>query len=136
SRTQDPDRTSSHEAIPNPEIHSSATFAQQISLSCPCYKFHHYLVNPNIPLCYLNERDKELNLVNPTYADWEQDSLILTWFLLTSLMSSFQEWFTHQPELKSITKGDLTIEEYLARIQAIVDVLLPIDDSVTDRDHL
>lgn len=39
-------------------------------------------------------------------------------------------------ELKSMTKGNRSISEYLLRIQTIVDVLSSIGDPVSHRDHL
>lgn len=39
-------------------------------------------------------------------------------------------------ELKSITKGNRSIQEYLARIQTIVDILQSIGDPVMRRDHI
>lgn len=39
-------------------------------------------------------------------------------------------------ELKCITKGNKTIEQYLGRIQQIADILESIGDSVSHRDQL
>ena len=39
-------------------------------------------------------------------------------------------------ELKSITKEEKTVTEYLARIQRIVDVLESIDDPISHRDQI
>ncbi|RDY14851.1 E3 ubiquitin-protein ligase UPL6, partial [Mucuna pruriens] len=73
------------------------SWKQQVKGIIRSQNVHRFLVNSTIPSRYLTEQDHES--VN---------------------VRSCQ----HRSELKSIVKGDLMVEEYLARIQAIVEVML------------
>lgn len=119
-------------------------------------------MNLVIPQRYLTEADRTNDVENPVYVEWEQQDLLLFTWLLTTLSNSalprvvrcvhsHQIWdeihkyvFAHtnvksrqlRSELKSITKGEKTIVEYLARIQRIVDVLDSTDDPISHRDQI
>lgn len=138
------------------------SWKQQVEGIIRGHKLQRFLVNPTIPPRFLTTVDREVGSVNPAYTEWEQqDSLLFTWLLSTlsdtllprvvRCVHSWQVWeeihkfFRAQmnarskqlrSELKSITKGNRSISEYLARIQTIVDILMSIGDPVSHRDHL
>ncbi|RDY14839.1 hypothetical protein CR513_00028, partial [Mucuna pruriens] len=114
------------------------------------YKLHHFFINPITLSQYLIEQDFESN----------QDLLLFTWLLsllesmLPRVVRCVHSWHIwkeihkyfhsqlnmqfHQLrlELKYIVKGDHTVEDYLARIQAIINFLLSIGDLVSHLDHI
>lgn len=126
------------------------------------HRLQRFVINPTIPARYLTPRDCDEDAVNLAFVEWEQqDSLLFTWLLSTLFetvlprvvrcVHSYQVWdeihkyFQAQTntcsrqlrsELKSISKGNRSILEYLTHIQAIVDILQSIGDPVTHRDHL
>lgn len=135
---------------------------QQIEGVIRGYKLQRFLVNPIIPPRFLSEADRDAGNINPAYTTWEQqDSLLFTW-LLSSLsesvlphvmicVHSWQIWeelhnfFDAQnkaqssqlrSELKTISKGSLSMTDYLKKIKLTVNTLHSIGDPVRFRDHL
>lgn len=79
---------------------ASHTFSQQITIKLDSknflswkqqvegvirgHKLHPFVINPSIPPRFLTVRDRDVDLVNPAYTEWEQqDSLLFTWLLST-----------------------------------------------------
>lgn len=124
--------------------------------------FLEFLIDPTIPSRYLTKQGCDADVINPAYSDWEQQDLLLfTWFLsmlsemvlprVVHCVHSWQVWqeihkFFHSQmsvhnlinftELKSITKREITQLQNLARIQAVADILLSREDTVSHCDHI
>src|ERR1044072_247011 len=109
-----------------------------------------------------SQDDRILENVNPLYRDWEkQDSLLFSWMLsslsesilpmVVTCSQSWQLWeelhsfFYEQSkaqlevlrsELKSCTKDNCSMSEFLNRVKTIVNTLLAMGESVSYREHL
>lgn len=138
------------------------SWKQQIEGIIRTHKLHRLLVNPVVPPRYLTEEDWSNDAENPAYVTWEQqDSLLFTWLLTTPsdvvlplivrCVHSHQVWdeihkyiFAHTnakshqlgSELKSITKGEKSVADYLAWMKRIVDIFESIDDPFSHCDQL
>lgn len=118
------------------------SWKQQIEGNIRTHCLYRLLLNPIILPPYLSDEDRTVDKENPEFLTWEQqDSLLFTWhitklydFVLPHVIRCVhshhirdeihQYMFSHtnaklrqlRSELKSITKGDKSITEYLARI--------------------
>ncbi|KAK2373624.1 putative mitochondrial protein [Trifolium repens] len=131
---------------------------QQISGVIRGLDLQKYITNPEIPEKFLTNEDLASGTVNPLYLRWEKhDALICTWILSTisdshSLLAkvvdftySSQAWdaiHLHfdtllttkarqlRSELRSLSKGDRTITEFIKRVRVINESLISVGDPV------
>ncbi|RDX76606.1 hypothetical protein CR513_43381, partial [Mucuna pruriens] len=133
----------------------SSTFVQHISLKLDTrnylswkqkvegaicgYMLHRFLVNLVIPHHYLSEQACATDEVNPAYSEWEQqDSLLFTWLLSTlfdMILLRVVQCINSRQVWEEIHKFFHTQMNAKSR-QAIVDVLLSIEYSMSNHDHL
>lgn len=121
-----------------------------------------YVVSPRIPERFLSIDDRESQIENLAYTVWvEQDVLLCMWLLSTVsdillsrfvlLRHSWQVWEeiheycnaqmktkSHQlrSELRLLSKGTLSITEFLVRVRTIVNTLVSIGDPFLLRDQV
>lgn len=129
---------------------------QQIDGVIRGHKLQRFVTTPCVPPRFLPGSDPASNVVNSEYLDWEQqDALICTWLLstifdslLTKLVDctySWQVWYAiHlyfntllttkarqlRSELRNLTKGSRTIENFVLRVREINDSLISVGDPV------
>jgi histone deacetylase 1/2 len=129
---------------------------QQVSGVIRGFKLQKFITEPIVPDQYLTDADRVAGIVNPLYQDWEnQDALICTWLLSTMsepLLAkvvdhtfSWQVWdeiHRHfqtllvtkarqlRLELRTLSKGDRKINEFIQRVRVINESLISIGDPV------
>src|ERR1044072_1249190 len=139
-----------------------SSWKQQIEGVLRGRDLYRFVQNPIIPQKFLTDDDRILENVNPLYRDWEkQDSLLFSWMLssisesilpmVVTCSQSWQLWeelhsfFYEQSkaqmevlrsELKSCTKDNRSMSEFLNRIKTIVNSLFTMGESVSYREHL
>ncbi|CAJ2641427.1 unnamed protein product [Trifolium pratense] len=132
---------------------------QQVSGVIRAFDLQKYITDPSIPEKFLTDEDHTAGIVNPLHQDWEKhDALVCTWLLSTiyeSLLAklvddthSWQVWDEIQrhfrtllttkarqlrSELRTLSKGDRTIEEFIQRVRVINESLISIDDPIPQR---
>ncbi|KAK2378919.1 WD40 repeat-containing protein HOS15 [Trifolium repens] len=132
---------------------------QQVSGVIRGFKLQRFITEPAIPERYLNDEDRIAGNVNPLFYDWEnQDALVCTWLLSTMsepLLAkvvdhtySWQVWdeiHRHfeillitkarqlRSELRTLTKGDRKVDEFIQRVRVINESLISIGDPVPHR---
>ncbi|GAU26774.1 hypothetical protein TSUD_317720 [Trifolium subterraneum] len=117
-----------------------------------------FITNPVIPEKFLTNEDRIAGTINPLHQQWEKhDALICTWLLSTisdshtllskvvDLTFSWQVWneiHCHfdtllttkarqlRPELRTLSKGDRTVAEFIQRVRVINESLISVDDHV------
>lgn len=135
---------------------------QQVDPFVNANNLQNYLYLHDIPSRFLTEEDCVANRENPSYSTWiTQDQWLLTWLQSTlspSILScvlgcvhSYILWeriLVHfqkltrakarqlRAELRSTMLEDKSVEEYLVRIKALVDVLASVGDPVPDQQHI
>jgi histone deacetylase 1/2 len=129
---------------------------QQISGVIRGFKLQKYIIDPAIPERYLTAEDRAAGTVNPLFLEWEnQDALVCTWLLSTMsepLLAKFVD-FTYswqvwdeihrhfdtllntkarqlRMELRTLSKGDRKINEFIQRVRVINESLISIGDPV------
>ncbi|GAU28846.1 hypothetical protein TSUD_21830 [Trifolium subterraneum] len=132
---------------------------QQVSGVIRGFSLQKYITNPIVPEQFLSDADRTTGTVNPLYQAWEnQDALVCTWLLSTisdSLLAKvvdytyssevWDEIHRHfetllntkarqlRSELRTLSKGDRKIEEFIQRVRVINESLISIGDPVPHR---
>ena len=114
------------------------------------------------PVKFAELGDEELEVVTPAYRIWErQDQLLVSWLLssmtegvLTRMVNcdtaaqiwkTLEVYFAQQirakvsqfkTQLSRTKKIDITMNEYLLKIRNLVDLLVLVGESYTERDHV
>jgi len=126
------------------------------------HRLHRFLVSPQIPSQFLSLSDCQTGTENPDYTNLEaQDQLLLSWLqsslsasFLTHIIGckhSFQVWekiHTHftsqtkakarqlQTKLRTLKKGDLSINDFMLWIKAFIDSLASTNELISDNEYL
>ncbi|MCH81099.1 retrovirus-related Pol polyprotein from transposon TNT 1-94, partial [Trifolium medium] len=135
---------------------------QQVNGVITAHDLHRFIVNPQIPIQFASIEDRIAEKSSEEYKQWLfKDQTLFTWLLSTLSDSvlprvlgckhAFQVWdqihkyFNSvlkarsrqlRSELKNTKKASRSIGEYLLRIKSIVNSLIAVGDTVSDRDQV
>ncbi|XP_019416970.1 PREDICTED: uncharacterized protein LOC109352047 [Lupinus angustifolius] len=135
---------------------------QQVEAVLASHRLERYVVNPQVPLRFLSEDDREFGRINPAFLQWEeQDQHLVSWLLqslsesvqsrVLGLRHAWQIWDEIHTffdslirarsqlllsELRTIKKGTQTVTEFVSRVKALIHSLAAVGEIISGREQV
>ncbi|CAJ2627800.1 unnamed protein product [Trifolium pratense] len=105
---------------------------QQVSGVIRAFDLQKYITDPSIPEKFLTDEDRTAGIVNPLHQDWEKHDASdeIQRHFHTLLITKARQL---RSELRTLSKGDRTIEEFIQCVRVINESLISIDDPIPQR---